>query len=106
MKTYYVYMLLCADGSFYVGMTNDLEFRIGQHQFGIDPECYTFKRRPVRLVHSSEFHHVDEAINWEKRLKNWSHAKKAALVENDWARIHDLAKCKNATVAVPRLRSG
>jgi putative endonuclease len=100
MKTYYVYMLLCADHTFYVGVTNNLELRIGQHEYGFDPQCYTFTRRPVRLVHSSDFHSVVDAITWEKRLKSWSHAKKAALVVNDWERIHRLAKCTNATVAV------
>ncbi len=99
MKTYYVYMLLCADGSFYVGITNNLELRIGQHQFGIDPRCYTFKRRPFKLVHSSDFHNVDEAIGWEKQLKGWSRAKKLALIGSDWKLIHELAECSNQTAA-------
>jgi putative endonuclease len=94
MKTYFVYMLRCADGSFYVGITNDLEFRVGQHQFGIDPDCYTVTRRPVELVHSADFCNVDDAIAWEKQLKGWSRAKKVALIENDWVQIHRLAKCK------------
>ncbi len=83
MKTYYVYMLLCADGSFYVGVTNDLELRFGQHQFGLDPRCYTFKRRPLKLVNSSDFRNVDDAIAWEKHLKGWSRAKKRALIASD-----------------------
>ncbi len=99
MKTYYVYMLLCADGSFYVGITSDLETRVGQHQFGFDPSCYTFSRRPVKLVHSSDFRNVDDAIAWEKQLKGWSRAKKSALVANDWSRIHDLAECVNETAS-------
>ena len=99
MKIYYVYMLLCADGSFYVGVTNDLELRVGQHQFGFDPHCYTFTRRPVKLVHSSDFRNVDDAIAWEKQLKGWSRAKKGALVARDWKRIHRLAECLNETAA-------
>jgi putative endonuclease len=94
MKTYFVYVLRCADGSFYVRITNDLEFRVGQHQFGIDPDCYTVTRRPVELVHSADFCNVDDAIAWEKQLKGWSRAKKIALIENDWVQIHRLAKCK------------
>jgi putative endonuclease len=85
-------MLLCADGSFYVGVTNDLELRLGQHTVGIDRRCYTFTRRPLVLVHSSDFHHIDEAIAWEKQLKGWSRAKKAALIENDWPLISQLAR--------------
>jgi putative endonuclease len=92
VKTYYVYMLQCADGSFYVGITNNLEYRFGQHQHGFDPGCFTFKRRPVQLVHSSDFQNVDDAIAWEKQLKGWSRAKKRALVENDWPRISRLAR--------------
>ena len=99
MKIYYVYMLLCADGSFYVGITNNLELRFGQHQFGFDPSCYTFKRRPLKLVHSSDFRNVDDAIAWEKQLKGWSRAKKSGLIENDWKRVHELAECKNETAA-------
>ncbi|MFZ0573754.1 MAG: GIY-YIG nuclease family protein [Candidatus Cybelea sp.] len=92
MKTYYVYMLLCSDESFYVGVTNNLETRIAQHDFGFDRRCYTFTRRPLILVHSSDFHHIDEAISWEKQLKGWSRAKKRALIENDWPRISRLAR--------------
>jgi putative endonuclease len=92
MKTYWAYMLLCADGSFYIGVTNDLEYRVNQHKFGFDPKCYTFKRRPVELVYSADFHHIDEAIACEKRLKGWSRAKKMALIENDWPLISRLAR--------------
>ncbi|MGB6519535.1 MAG: GIY-YIG nuclease family protein, partial [Candidatus Cybelea sp.] len=80
MKIYYVYMLLCADGSFYAGITSNLELRLGQHEFGVDPNCYTYKRRPVRLVYASDFLNVDDAIAWEKHVKGWSRAKKRALV--------------------------
>lgn len=106
MKNYYVYMLLCADGKFYVGVTNDVDARVAQHQLGIDPHCYTFKRRPVRLVHASNFYDVNDAIAWEKQLKRWSRAKKEALIDSDWAKVHELAACTNETAAVPRLRSG
>ena len=100
MKRFYVYMLQCSDNTFYVGVTNDLERRVAQHEYGNDPESYTFSRRPVRLVHASDFQSILDAIDWEKRLKSWSHSKKVALVQNDWKRIHRLARCKNATAAV------
>ena len=80
-------MVRCSDGSFYVGVTNDADRRIAEHNLGVDPDCYTFIRRPVELVYSAEFHWVDEAIAWEKRLKGWSRAKKLALIENDWSAI-------------------
>jgi putative endonuclease len=85
-------MLLCADRSFYTGITNDVEFRLGQHETGHDPRCYTFKRRPVKLVHCADFHNVDEAIAWEKQLKGWSRAKKVAFISGNFDLVHDLAK--------------
>ena len=75
VKSYFVYMLLCADGSFYVGITSSPDCRIAQHNLGTDRKSYTFTRRPVRLVHVSEFRYVNDAIHWEKHLKGWSHAK-------------------------------
>jgi putative endonuclease len=102
MKTYYVYMLLCADRSFYVGITNDPEARVAQHQLGNDPTCYTFTRRPVKLVHCSDFRNIDDAIAWEKQLKGWSRAKKVAMASNNWKLVHDLARCTNETSSQPR----
>jgi putative endonuclease len=87
MKNYYVYMVFCSDGSYYIGMTNDVESRIAQHNFGVDPNSYTFSRRPVLLVYSSSFSEVTEAIACEKQLKGWSRRKKAALARGDWVAI-------------------
>ena len=87
MKTYYVYMLLCADGSFYVGVTNNADARVVQHNLGTDPKSYTYTRRPVELVHVSDFRNVDDAIAWEKQLKGWSRRKKEALIAGDWPQI-------------------
>jgi putative endonuclease len=92
-------MLRCSDDSFYVGITSNLELRVEQHRFGIDEHCYTFKRRPVSLVHSSDFGNVYDAIAWEKQLKGWSRAKKMALIRNDWSSVHSLAECSNETAA-------
>ena len=69
MKTYYVYILRCRDGSYYTGITNDYESRLNDHQTGYDPKSYTHTRRPVQLVYLSEFSDVYEAIDWEKRIK-------------------------------------
>ncbi|HVR45974.1 MAG TPA: GIY-YIG nuclease family protein [Candidatus Binatia bacterium] len=92
MKSYFVYMLLCADRSFYIGITNDPDVRVPQHQEGHDPRSYTFTRRPVKLVHCSEFHDVAGAIAWEKQLKGWSRAKKVAFISGNFALVHELAK--------------
>ena len=94
MERYFVYMLLCADGSFYVGITNDPNRRLAEHNAGVDPDSYTHERRPVHLVHSSGFSQVFDAIRWEKQLKGWSRAKKGALVNDDWLAIHDIVRAE------------
>ena len=94
MRRYYVYMLLCADDSFYVGITNDPERRLAEHNAGIDEECYTYARRPVTIVHCSDFDEVWDALRWEKRLKGWSRAKKRALTLNDWPAICEIVRAE------------
>ena len=103
MKRYIVYMLLCSDGSFYVGITNDLQRRVGEHNFGCDPDAYTHVRRPVCLVHSSKFQDVKQAIMWEKQLKGWSRAKKRALVSDARNQIESLSKRRAGRARPSRL---
>ena len=100
MKSIYnllVYIVRCRDGSFYTGITNDLELRIAQHNAGIVRTCYTYKRRPVELVFAYGFDDRYLAIEFEKQIKGWSRAKKEALLQWDWDKIHTLARCKNTT---------
>lgn len=78
---FWVYLLRCADGSFYTADTDHLEYRIAQHQPGAVPG-YTHERRPVHLVFSQDFPRM-EALSMERRLKGWSRAKKAALIGHD-----------------------
>ena len=84
----WVYILECADGSFYVGSTTDLDLRVHQHQSGLGA-AYTRRsgRRPVTLVCAAEFDSVGEAYLMEKRLQGWGRAKRIALVEG---RLEDL----------------
>ena len=97
VKRYFVYMLRCADGKFYVGITNDPRRRLSEHQAGMDAGAFTYSRRPVDMVYREEFQWVQHAIAWEKQLKKWSSAKKQALVNGDFDAVHLLAKCLNAT---------
>ena len=83
MNEYYVYILHCADGSYYIGVTNDYQHRLRQHQEGIDAKCFTYKRRAVELVYMGIFGDINEAISWEKQVKRWSRAKKEALIRRD-----------------------
>lgn len=95
MKKYFVYILKCADDSFYTGVTNNPERRLHEHQEGIDPYCYTAKRRPLSLEFVQEFPEILQAIAFEKQVKGWSKKKKLALISGDWRRVSDLAQCKN-----------
>jgi len=88
--SFWAYMLRCADGSYYVGHTDDLQARFGAHQSGLI-EGYTQTRRPVLLVWQQEFADRDEAFRAERQIKGWSRAKKEALIQGDWEAIHVLS---------------
>jgi len=89
----YVYILLCADRSFYVGSATgeDLSVRVDQHNHGHFPG-YTRSRRPVQLVWSQHFDRITDAIAAERRIKGWGRAKKEALIRSDWDKVRDLAR--------------
>ena len=76
------YMLLCGDGSYYVGHTDELALKLAQHQAGTCDD-YTTTRQPVALVWSVPFADRDAAFAAERRLKGWSRAKREALIAGD-----------------------
>jgi predicted GIY-YIG superfamily endonuclease len=88
---FWVYLLRCADGSYYAGHTEDLEGRLWQHQQGICCE-WTSRRRPVELVWCEAAPTRYEALAFERRLKGWTRAKKEALIAGDWNRVSWLAR--------------
>ncbi len=91
---FWVYLLRCADGSYYTGHTDNLDVRLVQHEAGELPG-YTHDRRPVILVFSADFPTREEALSMERRLKGWSRAKKEALVRSDWDEINRLGRGKH-----------
>ncbi len=91
----YVYILKCSDNSYYTGVTNDLDKRIVEHNYGINKDCYTYTRRPLNLVFYEIFQNPTQAILWEKKIKGWSRAKKEALISSEFEKLTDLSKCKN-----------
>ena len=91
---FHCYLLLCADGSYYCGHTDDMERRLSEHRSGVF-RGYTYKRRPVTLVWNEAFQTRDDAKAAEQRIKGWSRAKKEALIVSDWARISVLARSRN-----------
>jgi putative endonuclease len=88
---FWVYILRCHDGSFYTGHTDDLDKRLAEHQRGLGAD-WTRRRRPVELVWCADAPTRDEAFAFERREKNWSRAKKEALIEDDWERIGHFAR--------------
>ena len=82
----FVYILRCADGTFYFGHTDDLFARLALHQAGTAAE-YTARRRPVEMVYAEEYPTLIMATRRERQLKRWSREKKLALVDQDINRL-------------------
>jgi putative endonuclease len=97
MRQYFVYILKCADGSYYTGITNDVDRRFEEHQSGYNPKAYTFRRRPLELVFYLDFPDPVQAIDFEKQVKGWTRKKKEAIIRGDWESLKELAACKNKT---------
>ena len=88
-----VYILRCAVGSYYVGVTRrEVEARVSEHQLALDRKSYTASRRPVALAYAEAYERVDEAVAAERRIKGWSRAKKEAYMRGDFASLVAQAK--------------
>jgi len=96
MSKGYMYILRCANGSYYTGSTTNLERRLDQHQKG-EGANFTKKHLPIELVYYEEFQRIDEAFYREKQVQGWSRAKKEALINGNSNLLHQLAECKNET---------
>jgi putative endonuclease len=91
VRCYYVYILASRiGGTLYIGVTNDLVRRIGQHKLKI-AESFTKKHEVTRLVYFEIFDQIEHAIRREKRLKKWPRAWKISLIEKqnpDWIDLY------------------
>lgn len=92
LKNYTVYILKCSDNSYYVGVTNDIERRVFEHNNSENKKSYTYSRRPVKLVFSQHFQYINQAIEFEKQVKGWRRAKKEALINEEWHLLPELSK--------------
>ena len=87
------YILLCANGTYYVGSTTNLEQRLKQHNAGHG--CgFTKAHRPFTLVYTEEYETYQAAFKRERQLHGWSHAKKEALIKGDIELLKQLSKKK------------
>ena len=76
---YYVYVLLCEDGSYYTGYAKDLDTRVEQHMRGVGAR-YTKMHKPKKVVYTEEFDTRREAVRRERKIKKLSHDEKRKLV--------------------------
>jgi putative endonuclease len=82
-RSYYVDILASRiGGTLYIGVTNDLVRRVGQHKLKI-AESFTKRYEVGRLVYFEAFDQIEQAIRREKRLKKWPRAWKISLIERD-----------------------
>jgi putative endonuclease len=88
----YLYILRCADGSYYTGTARSgLDRRVAEHNAGAFGG-YTAQRRPVTLVFSRWFDRITDAIAAERQVKGWSRAKKEALIWGNFGSLPRLSK--------------
>ena len=80
-RSYYVYILASRiGGTLYIGVTNDLVRRIGEHRLEL-AKGFTKKYGVHKLVYFEQFDDIENAISREKRLKKWNRAWKVRLIE-------------------------
>ena len=87
----YVYILLCADGSYYTGSTTNLDIRLAQH-FSGEGANYTQKHRPIKLLYFEEFSDISKAFDREKQIQGWSRRKKEALINENYSDLFEFNK--------------
>ena len=91
---YFVYILVCANGSFYTGHTNCVGSRLARHAAG-DGARHTNILKPFKLVYTEGPVEMGEACKRERQLKKWSRAKKRALVEGDKDALRGLSRSRD-----------
>jgi len=79
--SFYVYILLCWDGSFYTGYTKDLDARIKQHENGKGAK-YTRAHKPQKVAYLELFDTRGKAMKRERAIKKLSHQQKINLVNS------------------------
>lgn len=78
--SYFIYILLCTDGSLYTGSTNDIEKRFKDHLAGHGAR-YTKSHEPVKIVYQEEFATKSEALKRESEIKSWPRKMKQNMIE-------------------------
>ncbi|HEV3030617.1 MAG TPA: GIY-YIG nuclease family protein [Polyangia bacterium] len=84
MARWFVYVVRCADGSLYTGISTDVPARVAAHNAGRGAR-YTRSRRPVLLVHTERKKSQSTALRREADIKAWPRERKLTLVEGERA---------------------
>ena len=92
-QDFWVYIIRCADGSYYTGSTKDLDQRLQAHEVG-RAAPYTARRRPLTLVYSERHQSMKAARGREQQIKRWTHKKKEALIKGNVKKLKSLSKRK------------
>ena len=87
---WFVYILLCDNRKFYVGVTDNLKRRVEQHKK--KQSFYTKQFSIIELVHCEKYSTRQQAEHREQQLKGWSAAKKKALIKGDRSLLVKLSK--------------
>lgn len=90
-EPYHLYILLCNDGTYYIGSTRNVDARVMRHNEG-RASNYTAIRRPLTLAYTEAYPDQSAAMRREQQLKGWSHQKRQALVDGDLERLKQLSK--------------
>lgn len=77
---WFVYVLLCEDGSLYTGYSNDIQQRFDDHKNGKGGH-YTRSHKPIKLIYKEQFNTQSEALKRESRIKSWSRTKKINILK-------------------------
>ena len=80
MKKWYLYVVECADGTLYTGITKSIHRRLNEHNYGDRAAKYTRSRRPVKLVFSREFNNHSSAASAEWKFKKLSRKEKLEII--------------------------
>ena len=80
-KNWFVYLVQCADGSLYCGISSDLERRLACHNRGTGAK-YTRSRRPVKLLAAGAGMSKSEALKLEYRIKQTPADRKVSVLQN------------------------
>lgn len=78
---YYVYIIVCKDGSYYTGYAKDVKRRIERHRKGQGAR-YTRIHKPEKTVYVEKFNSRSEAMKREREIKQLSHSKKHELAKS------------------------